>query len=630
MGLKESGIVLESSNKIINYGIMQNTNSIDELEKQWDEFKAQTVLQKSYADIELLESSNITNAEYYCLNKLSVLSNDDEIMQTKQSIPWMLALIKELSSSTSMDYIQESAYMSIYNNRCSNYVSIDEIGFSYKFIPKCTPDELDEYYVELIQNNQQLSEDDIRYLYEYHASWMISGVDYPSMRDILVIKNNAEQGDKSSVQNLLKLGAKHIYITSENFLNRTNTIKKNTLQLVDLREMKSSIDIDDKLITYEKSKLYPIYIVLSYTNTLFGKIERSIIKNTYSHAAISLDPSLNKMYSFNNTKKYGKGLSFESINGWMEDSKDAIIDVLAIFVTPMQYNLIVEKLNWYISNIFNTKYSIENLINILLNKVKDTSNSLNLICSQFVDIILKTGDIDITGKSSNLVIPKDFELSTDARIFHLYEGKANAYDSIEIQKKIHALMVNNKNKKLSIESSRIHEINDIYILKQSNLISDNIVCQEIFNEVDNLLNISSVFVEMDFPINIDDDGSLLIAFPHNYYKEYEKCHLLLKTYKEYDNIDGIKYELAKMYFLLYKYELLKLDKMPDGPIRKKMIDNRARVINDYKTYLSYILEKDNTFNLSEYIQNTPYDPNRLRITKNTYRSIAKIIKSYLE
>ena len=61
-------------------------------------------------------------------------------------------------------------------------------------------------------------------------------------------------------------------------------------------------NVDDDFILEESSKIkdkYPIYIVVSWCNTLPDKVISAVTRCRYCHAALSLDPSLQKLYSFN-------------------------------------------------------------------------------------------------------------------------------------------------------------------------------------------------------------------------------------------------------------------------------------------------------------------------------------------
>jgi hypothetical protein len=107
-----------------------------------------------------------------------------------------------------------------------------------------------------------------------------------------------------------------------------------------------------------------------------------------------------------------------------------------------------------------TRYGFGNILNILRNKAKEYPypENLSLVCSQFVDTILKIANIDITHKSSNLVIPEDlYKLSDNPKLYKVYEGKAVDYTERKVEKDIKTLFL--KNSVRNIEYNEPLDIN---------------------------------------------------------------------------------------------------------------------------------------------------------------------------
>ena len=194
---------------------------------------------------------------------------------------------------------------------------------------------------------------------------------------------------------------------------------------------------------YYKSKdIYPVYIVLSWTNTLFGKIIRFVKDSKYTHAGMSLDSDLSKIVTF----KYdstSNGFEIENLKGYINVYRDCQIEVLCIFVDKRTLKKLESSIDFYEKAKDVTKYGFKNLFNILFNKKKDyTKYDTEMVCSQFVDQILKLSDIDITGKANNLVIPQDYVTiaSANPKVYKLYEGYGKDYVDGKVEANIKNLI----------------------------------------------------------------------------------------------------------------------------------------------------------------------------------------------
>lgn len=204
-------------------------------------------------------------------------------------------------------------------------------------------------------------------------------------------------------------------------------------------------------------QIKPIFIVTSFTNTAFGKIITTYTHSTYSHAAISFDTKLNKLYSFNADNKTNKlgGISIESIQEYLEKYQDAIIKVNCIFVKEKDFDTIKKSLDHMLDNKRNTTYGYRNIFNILLGKAKEMNqDAMSMVCSQFVSYLMHKADIDLSDKSDNLVTPQDLANITNPKVYQIYEGYIRDYD----YKKINRIFRKLKTKALVIKESLIRMI----------------------------------------------------------------------------------------------------------------------------------------------------------------------------
>lgn len=186
---------------------------------------------------------------------------------------------------------------------------------------------------------------------------------------------------------------------------------------------------------------HPLFIVLSYTFTTFGKLTKAITHADYSHAAIAFEPSLHEMFSFNGNNKVNTngGFSIEDIDEYTKFSDKSYILINTVFVNDSQYKAIKGYVEEYKKNIKNTKYSFANIFRILLNKPINDEGSNQMVCSEFVYSIFKYINQDFLNKSTNLVTPQDLADVKNKRIYKIYEGLIKNYKLNKIEKKLSKL-----------------------------------------------------------------------------------------------------------------------------------------------------------------------------------------------
>lgn len=167
--------------------------------------------------------------------------------------------------------------------------------------------------------------------------------------------------------------------------------------------------------SFENTKMRPIFLIQSYGAKWYSKIIRDFSKGPYSHIAISIDPKLKKIYSF-----YDKGFEVESFDKYTQNASNSTASIYCMFVSNEDYDIIDDKIDYFLKNIRKTKYNWFGLLKIMMNRPGMSENKL--VCSQFVDLMLKCIDIDLTNKDSSLVTPNDFKLSEKTAVYLLYDG----------------------------------------------------------------------------------------------------------------------------------------------------------------------------------------------------------------
>ncbi len=329
--------------------------------------------------------------------------------------------------------------------------------------------------------------------------------------------------------------------------------------------------------SFEKDK-NPVYIIMVYTGSAFGKLIKRYTHGVYTHAAIAIDGTLDKLYSFNLANNYSKrgGFSIESLEGYIRDNKDGIMCVYTVFITDEQKRKLKKQLDYFTYNVDKTKYSIFNVFTMIVNKPVELAN--DMICSQFVDRMLKMIDMDITGKASALVTPNDLYKTTSTKVFKVFEGRVDEYDKRKADRTV---------KKLS----------------------------------------KSAITEKHSPVQFDKEGNLLILKDiKDIETEYNKSHKLLMSYDKTGNYDAMKPELCKLWYMNNKLEyiIFKTKKR-----NKEYEDMRARVLNDFNKYLKIVNSNDPAYVFSSDYDNSRYGDSSFKISRHTLKYGIEYGKSLL-
>lgn len=144
---------------------------------------------------------------------------------------------------------------------------------------------------------------------------------------------------------------------------------------------------------------------------------------------------------------------------------------------------------------------------------------------------------------------------------------------------------------------------------------------------------TSIFNEVkQFPIEFDKDGNLIIYKARTgtlaFGDEINDSVQLLESYRNQSNIEGMKYEIAKLWYINDCIEK-KLKKRLSNDQYKELIDNRSICLNSFKYNLEYIMKYEKGFNFSDYYNSTPFSDNSVKITSNTIDYTIKTIKGIL-
>lgn len=170
-----------------------------------------------------------------------------------------------------------------------------------------------------------------------------------------------------------------------------------------------------------------VYIVLTQTYTGLARIIKSITKDKYSHASLSLDPRCDKMYSFGRKyihfPFYGIFLKEDLRKGLFSKNKNSLIAIYEVNVSEYQYNKIKDKIKEIALN--NKGYNITGL---LLAYFRIKLHRKKYYCSEFVYEVLSNNKVKVLDDKKTLFKPE--ELIEDKGFNKIFEGKISDYIAI--------------------------------------------------------------------------------------------------------------------------------------------------------------------------------------------------------
>lgn len=190
----------------------------------------------------------------------------------------------------------------------------------------------------------------------------------------------------------------------------------------------------------DTSKYKPIFIVLMSGNSIISKSVQISTKSEMSHAGISFDANMDRIYSFAMFNRYRtedspKKSGFRIDSFFTDNHKNTTMTVYGGFLSESAFN----KMQKFIEDNYIGKddsvYSLGTIWKKFWksDKARHKPNDLHLVCSTFVDRVLKEAGIDITGK--NLPSPKDLDDAMGSDMIHferVFHGKPADYDSDDV------------------------------------------------------------------------------------------------------------------------------------------------------------------------------------------------------
>ena len=237
---------------------------------------------------------------------------------------------------------------------------------------------------------------------------------------------------------------------TESYLRKTYMrFEPKAIQEIDaksfLEAQDATSEIPDGLTSeYLKDKIVPIFVVLVHGNRLHSKGIRWFTDSEWAHSALSLDSSLDEMYTFTtdiknaHNKWHKTGFAIDTKERYLSEDPHMKVKVYALFITPEQKAKIASAIKWYIDHQDETSYGFKNILNIFMRRPTKrnmkSGDKCKMVCSQFVYTMLSLVNFKMRkSKDSSTISPADIdELSDDTRFYVVYQGGIDKYDQLKV------------------------------------------------------------------------------------------------------------------------------------------------------------------------------------------------------
>ena len=152
-----------------------------------------------------------------------------------------------------------------------------------------------------------------------------------------------------------------------------------------------------------------IYIILTYSGTVLGKLIKMYTRSDYSHVSLSLDEKLTKMYSFGRLNAYNPfigGFVHEGVNiGTFKRFKKTKAIIYSLDLTEEQYNKLSSIIKRMEKKKYLYKFNTVGLFAAAFN-IKFKKNNC-FYCAEFIKYLMEEADVKLS--LPEVTKPTDFE-----------------------------------------------------------------------------------------------------------------------------------------------------------------------------------------------------------------------------
>ncbi|MGL6099497.1 MAG: hypothetical protein ACRC0G_07715 [Fusobacteriaceae bacterium] len=396
--------------------------------------------------------------------------------------------------------------------------------------------------------------------------------------------------------------------------NKFNELYQTLKEGFEYMDMSENVTMEDMDELLEEPAKVPIYVVLTKGTHMTDRIVTSFTRTPFGHASVTFDLSLDKLYSFgynNEDRNPNKRLltfieqDKAEINKLNENKVE--YHVYAIFVDKEKKIAVERQIRVMIKNKVKFNYNYMGILGYVLNtpvKIKDA-----FFCSEFISTVFRNAGIELFDKPDQLVAPHDFAFNK--KFVKIDSGILAKYKPEKASKKVNRIL----KKHYSIVTYR-----EGSLFKFKRNVMDMLLCER-YRLTNNKL-----------PLEIDAEGNITfhkLGTP-DYASVFAESHRLLMAYNESGDIESMKYELAKLWVCIRGIEnKIYGDTRLSPEDKRKMINTRALIINDFKKYLKVVLEKEDTFNFEQYYKESEFNNTVFKISKYSIRGAVALVKELL-
>ncbi len=174
-----------------------------------------------------------------------------------------------------------------------------------------------------------------------------------------------------------------------------------------------------------------IYIVLTHTGTILSRIIKSYTKDEFSHVSISLDETLENMYSFGRINPYNPfigGFVHEYINkGTFKRFYNTKAKIYSLEVSDKQYEIIKNEIKFIELEKNKYKFNIAGLFAVGFSKKIGGENSF--YCAEFVKYLFEKAKIGMI--LPEIVRPENFNNRDE--LIEVYHGFLRKYNAEKVK-----------------------------------------------------------------------------------------------------------------------------------------------------------------------------------------------------
>lgn len=429
-----------------NINIMYPCDDIDELHNKYlDQHKAL----RRKADWKAMELFGCDNEQLYYMLKKNINikygdTNDEDVFNMGNR----LVELDNLKINGNSDIAEINHEQKTILNNLRQISENKKYKWEFFYAPYFEPKEIialeGHYYDEVEESSKAIFKEYQDYCYGFNNNFNIIEWDNEVRKLTSKLEfssfTNIDEINKTK-QSLVQLGWNpEIKYTTENQIKAKNRLENifneyyKNVNMISLESQFAEFDESEYVQESIKEKLHSISIVLVKGETIVSKAITSITHGKFSHAALCLDGNFKQMYSFNmnnNVSNHG-GFSIEDIEKY---PKGHNLAVFSFFINDEQYYKLKKNIDWLTDHLSDTYYSIINLVTAPFKNI-NLNMDMSMICSQFVDRILKLINIDLTNIDSSKVTPEYFyrRCIKNSKIYKIFDGFSDKFNHIKASK----------------------------------------------------------------------------------------------------------------------------------------------------------------------------------------------------